>query len=154
MGLDARRAERRDGAEPRARAVCPTNFPSLSSWLPLHGNFFSLKVSFPAFRFSFLLDGGVFPGVRCVRLADRCRRFILCLADRPRTSSYPDSPDSESGRPQCRLCVTAATGGSAPSNRRVNTRFTSCSYGQDPPDRKFSHARFPGSCSLQKLSLH
>ncbi len=33
--------------------------------------------------------------------------------------------------------MTAATGESVPSNRRVGLRLTSCSYGQDSPDRKF-----------------
>jgi len=40
--------------------------------------------------------------------------------------------------------LTAATGGSAPSNPRVGLRLTSCSYEQPPPDRKGSHALAQG----------
>jgi len=58
------------------------------------------------------------------------------------TSSYPSSSITE--RPTCRACLTAATGGSAPSNPRVGWRLTSCSYEQPPPDRKGSHALAQG----------
>src|SRR6266508_5477303 len=102
-GGDARRAERRDGAESRATAVCSTNFRSPYSWLPRHCISFPYQCLFPAFWFSFLLHWEVFlPKDRQVRLADRCRRLLLCLADRPRTSSYPDSWDPTQ-RPLCRL---------------------------------------------------
>lgn len=69
----------------------------------------------------------------------------------PCTSSYPDRSDQESDRPMCLTCLTAATGDSAPSNRRVGLRPTSCSYGQESPGRKNSHARYSGSglCQLK-----
>jgi hypothetical protein len=79
-----------------------------------------------------------------VSMIDRCRRLNACLARSPRTSSYPDSWD-EAQRPWCHTCVTAATGGSAPSNRRVGLAPTSSGCGQEPPGRKFTHALFSGS---------
>ena len=95
------------------------------------------SVSFP------LRGGGVIPEVHCVSMADRCRRLNACLARLPRTSSYPDSWD-EAQRPWCHTCVTAATGGSAPSNRRAGLAPTSSGCGQEPPGRKFTHALFSG----------
>ena len=99
---------------------------------PDPAHLFSLK----AFSFWFV------PRIRCVSLVDRCRR-VLCV-DRlaSSTSSYPSR--FIVNRPTCRTCLTAATGGSAPSNARVNARFTSCSYEQPPPGRKSSHALIQG----------
>ena len=74
---------------------------------------------------------------RSVSRPDRARR--VCSVDRiaSRTSSYPSSSAWE--RPTCRACLTAATGGGAPSNRRVGLHHTSCSYEQPPPGRERSH---------------
>jgi len=47
--------------------------------------------------------------------------------------------------------MTAATGGSAPSNARVGLAPTSSGYGQEPPGRKFTHARFLGNGQNQRL---
>jgi len=62
--------------------------------------------------------------------ACECQEMSSC------TSSYPDSCEVSQQRPKCLAWLTAATGGSAPSNRRTNTGFASCSYEQEPPDRK------------------
>src|ERR1700722_16242325 len=90
-------------------------------------------------------------------MIDRCRRLNVCLAKVPRTSSYPDSWD-EAQRPWCHTCVTAATGGSAPSNPRVGLAPTSSGCGQEPPGRKFTHARFSENGQNQipglRLSRH
>ena len=130
------------GVESGARAVCyhcvsPRAFASR----PPSG-FPFLKAS----GFSLLLFGrGVLPGVRRVSSADRCRRFRLCRTLSSYTSSYPDRCRKRH-RPLCRACLmTAATGGSAPSNPRVNARLTSCSYELEPPDRKGFHALISGS---------
>ena len=101
----------------------------------------------PSFLQSFsfpLLLGGVPARVRRVRFAHRCRRFQSCRTRSSCTSSYPDSSDLRRERPLSLACLTAATGDSAPSNPRVNTRPTSCSYGREPPDRKSFPARFSG----------
>ena len=116
----------------------------------------SVRVPFlKASGFSFLLfAGGVLPRVRRAGLADRCRRFRLCRTCSSYTSSYPDrcaAARAAGHRPLCRACLTAATGGSAPSNPRVNTRLTSCSYELEPPDRKGSRALISGSGSRQSL---
>ena len=136
-------AQRSDsGVESGARAVgCR---PSLVPRLRLHGPF---RVPFlKASGLSFLLfAGGVLPGVRRAGLADRCRRFRMCRTMSSYTSSYPDRC-AETHRPLCRACLmTAATGGSAPSNPRVNAGFTSCSYELEPPGRKGFCALFSGS---------
>ena len=99
--------------------------------MPLPSNSFPLR------------DGGVIPKVHRVSMIDRCRRLNACLAMSPRTSSYPDSWRAGQ-RPWCHTCVTAATGGSAPSNARVGLHHTSSSCGQEPPGRKFTHALFSG----------
>jgi hypothetical protein len=91
-----------------------------------------------------LRGGGVIRKVHRVSMPDRCRRLNACLAMSPRTSSYPDSWH-ESQRPLCHTCVTAATGGSAPSNRRAGLAPTSSGCGQEPPGRKFAHALFSGN---------
>ena len=99
-----------------------------------------------------LLCGGVLPGVQRVSLADRCRRFLLCETMSSCTSSYPDRcalAFARTHRPRCLACLTAATGDCAPSNPRVNTRFTSCSYEQQSPDHKLSHAQFSGDGQSQ-----
>lgn len=62
--------------------------------------------------------------------ACECQEMSSC------TSSYPDSCEVSRQRPKCLACLTAATRGSAPSNPRTNTGFASCSYEQEPPDRK------------------
>ena len=90
---------------------------------------------------SLLLLRGVPARVLRGRFADRCRRFQSCRTRSSCTSSYPDR-GTEVHRPLSHACVTAATGGSAPSNPRVNARFTSCSCGLEPPDRKISPALF------------
>src|SRR5664279_4943926 len=100
--------------------------------IPLPSNSFPLR------------GGGVFPEAHRVSMIDRCRRLNACLAKVPRTSSYPDSWD-EAQRPCCHTCVTAATGGSAPSNRRAGLAPTSSGCGQEPPGRKFTHALFSGN---------
>jgi len=56
------------------------------------------------------------------------------------TSSYPDRCMKH--RPMCLACMTAATGDSAPSNRRVRVAPASWSYGQESPGRKGFHALF------------
>src|SRR6185503_714229 len=92
-----------------------------------------------------LRPGGVAPKVRRVKFADRCRRTLVCQEMSSCTSSYPDrcAPAcARTHRPLCLACLTAATGDCAPSNPRVNTRFTSCSYEQQSPDRKFPVAHF------------
>lgn len=106
---------------------------------------FSLK-SFFSFSFLFLR-----PFLRSakVRLCLIGVAAFSCVGQwAPRTSSYPDSWD-QTQRPWCLACVTAATGESVPSNRRVGLRRTSCSYGLDSPDRKgFSeihHALWDGN---------
>jgi len=83
-----------------------------------------------------------------VSLADRCRRFLLCRTLSSYTSSYPDRC-AQGHRPLCRACMTAATGDSAPSNRRVRLEPASCSYGQESPGRKGFHALCSGSCRRQ-----
>jgi len=92
-----------------------------------------------------LRSGGVLPGVHGVSLADRCCRFLLCQTMSSCTSSYPDRC-AKAHRPRCRAYRTAATGDSAPSNPRVRLAPASCSYGQESPGRKGSHALFSGSC--------
>src|SRR6185369_11716105 len=98
-----------------------------------------------AFCFLSLRSGGVLPGVHRVGLADQCRRFLLCRTKSSCTSSYPDRC-AQGHRPLCLACMTAATGDSAPSNPRVRLAPASCSYGQESPGRKGSHALFSGSC--------
>ena len=79
----------------------------------------SFRLPFPKASCSFpLRSGGVLPGVHRVGLADRCRRFLLCRTVSSCTSSYPDRC-AQAHRPLCLACMTAATGDSAPSNRRV-----------------------------------
>ena len=95
--------------------------------------------------------GGVLLQGRRVRIADRCRRRVECGRRSSRTSSYPDSWD-ETQRPFSHSCVTAATGGCAPSNPRVGLRPTICSCEQQPPDRKFSHGSILGSGQGQRKS--
>ena len=107
------------------------------------------------------VGGGVLLQGRRVRVADRCRRRMECGRRSSRTSSYPDSWD-ETQRPFSHSCVTAATGGCAPSNGRAGFRLrmattrrvrpTSCSYEQQPPGRKFSHGSILGSGHGQRKS--
>ena len=102
--------------------------------------------------FLLLRAGGVAPKVRGVKFADRCRRMVVCQEMSSCTSSYPDRCAlawARTHRPLCLACLTAATGDCAPSNPRVNARFTSCSYEQQSPDRKGSHARFSGDGQSQ-----
>lgn len=67
---------------------------------------------------------------------DRCRR-VSVLDDRHPTPAPIRTVAPAGGRPWCRTCVTAATGGSAPSNRRADRLgSTSSSLGLEPPDRK------------------
>ena len=100
-----------------------------------------------SFPFPSVFSEVFFPRVRRVIFADRCRRFDSCRTMSSHTSSYPDSW-VQAQRPRCRTCMTAATGGSAPSNRRAGLRPTSCSCGQEPPGRKFSHALIQGKCHV------
>ena len=133
--------------EPRAPAV---GCPSLVGASPSPGGFarsLSQSVSFPLFR-------GVPARVQRVRVVDRCRRFPSCRTIASYTSSYPDRcalAGARSHRPFCHACLTAATGDSAPSNPRVSAWLTSCSYGLESPDRKFSPALFPGGGRSQNL---
>ncbi len=81
-----------------------------------------------------------------MRFADRGRRAVSVDRVASRTSSYPSGSARE--RPTCRACLTAATGGGAPSNRRVKSGFTSCSYEQPPPGRKVAHVLIQGNFSF------
>ena len=141
------RATERSGVEPRAPAV---GCPSLVGASPSPGGFAgSLSQSV-----SLLLFRGVPARVQRGRVVDRCRRFPSCRTRSSYTSSYPDRcapAGARSHRPFRHAGLTAATGDSAPSNPRVNSRLTSCSYGLEPPDRKISPALFPGGGRSQNL---
>jgi hypothetical protein len=65
---------------------------------------------------------GSLPGFVCVSFHHRGRRVVSVDRIASRTSSYPSSSARE--RPLCRACLTAATGGSAPSNRRAGAACT------------------------------
>ena len=142
---DVRRAERRDGAESRAQRCGPGTFPAPALRHRPSGHFI-FKASFPVWAF-FLSppSGRVVPEVRSVSFVNRGRRVLECGLIWSRTSSYPSSSGSRRERPTCRACLTAATGDSAPSNRRVGSHHTSCSCEQESPGRKSSHGRRSGS---------
>ena len=125
------RAER-NGVERsrRASGVLYSNVSRLFSVAPSRSSFFK---SFFSFFLPFLRSFLRSANVRLCLIGVAAFSCVGPLA--PRTSSYPDSWD-ETQRPSCLACVTAATGESVPSNPRVGLRRTSCSYGQDSPDRK------------------